>query len=317
MFERFTDRLRLATVRSVEQARSLGSPTIQPEHTLIALVETSHDIPVYALRSQGVDERELATTLAGMAQVGPPPPEDHVPFSDIMKGVLEDALRESLRLRHNSIGTGHMLLALIGTTERGAALPTAWLLARLGVDGERTAEHVVRFHPMNLDETPQRPLPAGERTHPTHWLDAAAHDTLQQAQREACATGLDEIGTEHVLLALSLRTADPAVGTTLAEAGVDHATGLRLLREQRPVLPVSPHRRLPLMDRVQLLVVHAQQLAERRGHDAVEPGHLLAALAVDRDCVGSKLLMAQGADLETVGARALDRLGPHPAGTAH
>ena len=57
----------------------------------------------------------------------------HLPFNSDGKRLLERSLREALALRHNYIGTEHLLLAVVAN-ERSAA---AGLLRRLGV----TASH--------------------------------------------------------------------------------------------------------------------------------------------------------------------------------
>ncbi|MEJ7818802.1 MAG: Clp protease N-terminal domain-containing protein, partial [Rubrobacteraceae bacterium] len=53
-------------------------------------------------------------------------------FSPRAKKALEQALREAVRLRHNYIGTEHVLLGILGN-EDGTAVR---MLARLGVSPE-------------------------------------------------------------------------------------------------------------------------------------------------------------------------------------
>ena len=70
-------------------------------------------------------------------------PGGHLPFTPRCKKVLEHSLREALRLRHNHIGTEHILLALGAEgeglaaailVEEGVALPDlrGRVLAALG-----------------------------------------------------------------------------------------------------------------------------------------------------------------------------------------
>ena len=48
-------------------------------------------------------------------------PRAHIPFAPGAKKVLELALRESLRLKHNYVGTEHVLLGLLRESEGVAA----------------------------------------------------------------------------------------------------------------------------------------------------------------------------------------------------
>nr|WP_281373111.1 Clp protease N-terminal domain-containing protein [Kineococcus aurantiacus] len=69
-------------------------------------------------------------------------PSTHVPFDRSGKKVLEDSLRAALSLRHKTIGTEHLLLAILGRPE-GAA---AGVLRAAGVDLDRetATERVLR-----------------------------------------------------------------------------------------------------------------------------------------------------------------------------
>jgi ATP-dependent Clp protease ATP-binding subunit ClpA len=68
-----------------------------------------------------------------------PLPGGHVPFSPRAKKVLELSLREALRLKHNHIGTEHILLGLVREGEGLAAL----VLTKLGVDLEAVRARVL------------------------------------------------------------------------------------------------------------------------------------------------------------------------------
>ena len=62
----------------------------------------------------------------------PPMQGGHIPFSPRAKKVLELSLREALALKHNHIGTEHILLGLVREGEGLAAL----VLTKLGADLE-------------------------------------------------------------------------------------------------------------------------------------------------------------------------------------
>jgi ATP-dependent Clp protease ATP-binding subunit ClpA len=169
MFERFTVNARMAVVGAQEQARSRRDDRIRTEHLLLALYAVPDNLAVTILDALGadratveraIDERRasgpvfdaeaLATLGIDLDEVrrqvelafGPGALDrtraagggswfgGHLPFDREAKKALELALREALRLRHNYIGTEHLLLGLLhagGTagailTERGLRL---------------------------------------------------------------------------------------------------------------------------------------------------------------------------------------------------
>jgi ATP-dependent Clp protease ATP-binding subunit ClpA len=66
-------------------------------------------------------------------------PRGHIPFTPRSKKVLELSLREALRLRHNYIGTEHILLAIL---REGQGL-AAQMLARAGVDHATVEQRIL------------------------------------------------------------------------------------------------------------------------------------------------------------------------------
>lgn len=152
MFERFTPEARDVVARSQDEARGLRHPFIGPAHLLISMaggrgpgfqVLTAHGLTAEALRHRlsvltgdDLDAEALAALGINLAQVraateanlgpnalGPKPkpmPKGHLPFSKQAKKVLELALREATRLHSGEIGSGHLLLGLLGEPESGA-----------------------------------------------------------------------------------------------------------------------------------------------------------------------------------------------------
>ncbi len=149
MFERFTDRARAAVRGAQEAARELKHGRIGTEHLLLGMLSQPESIAAKvldgagitregvlsdvqsavagrldtgdALASIGIDLDEvtrkveeafgpgaLQRTRAGGGRFG-----GHIPFSPRAKKVLELSLREALVLKHNYIGTEHMLLGLL------------------------------------------------------------------------------------------------------------------------------------------------------------------------------------------------------------
>jgi ATP-dependent Clp protease ATP-binding subunit ClpA len=168
MFERFTQDARQAVILAQEEARRLHHTFVGTEHLLLALLDQdgkpaaealrAHGLEITDLRArilryvgsgeEGLDPEALATigidldqvrraTEASFGQGALAPksrrrPSGHIPFSSRAKKVLELSLREALRLKHNHIGSGHILLGLIREGEGLAAR----VLVDAGVDLE-------------------------------------------------------------------------------------------------------------------------------------------------------------------------------------
>jgi ATP-dependent Clp protease ATP-binding subunit ClpA len=178
MFERFTKEARAAVVGAQEEARRLHHRFIGTEHLLLAILETGEGAGAQALRDRGVDAADLRHRIVGIvdpggddldsaalatlgidldevrrvteASFGPgaldargrkPSRPGHIPFSKRGKKVLELSLREAVRLGHNHIGTGHMVLGLIREGEGVAPL----VLTNAGIDLTALREDVIRL----------------------------------------------------------------------------------------------------------------------------------------------------------------------------
>jgi len=127
MLERFTDRARRVVVLAQEEARMLNHNYIGTEHILLGLIHEGEGGAVRALESLGISlgaVRQQVEEIIGRGQQ----PSGQILFTPSAKKVLELSLRESLQLRHNYIGTEHILLGLI----RHGAGVAAQVLVKLG-----------------------------------------------------------------------------------------------------------------------------------------------------------------------------------------
>ncbi|MEJ7892035.1 MAG: Clp protease N-terminal domain-containing protein [Solirubrobacteraceae bacterium] len=131
MFERFTSEARAAVQRADDEARALGSRTVEAEHLLLAVSDTvgvDHDDLVEAL------EAELAASLSTVgvrAEAPSPRPNGVKPkFGTSAKVALHGALANAMEIRDRRIGPEHIargvLMAEYGTVPR--------TLDRAGID---------------------------------------------------------------------------------------------------------------------------------------------------------------------------------------
>ena len=117
MFERFTERARQVVVLAQAEARGLKHNYIGTEHILLGLVREEQGVAARVLQSSGVTVELVREQVVQIVGPGEDPSAGQIPFTPRAKNVLELALRESLALSHNYIGTEHILLALLRVNE--------------------------------------------------------------------------------------------------------------------------------------------------------------------------------------------------------
>jgi Clp amino terminal domain, pathogenicity island component len=128
-------------------------------------------------------------------------PGGHIPFTPRAKKVLELSLREALQLKHNYIGTEHILLGLLREGEGVAAQILA----------DKHSLDQIRGDVLTRIESPAaRQVHGAGRT-------PAAHEVLALATELA---GDTPVGSHHILEAI-LQQPDSAAAKVLSDAGVD------------------------------------------------------------------------------------------------
>ena len=133
MFERFTDRARRVIVLAQEEARLLGHNYVGTEHLLLGLMREGSDPGVKTLEASGISLETLRAAVEEIIGARDSAPGDQLPFTPRAKKVLELSLRESRDVGDTSIGTRHLLSALIREGE-GVAVQ---VLVKRGVDVSR------------------------------------------------------------------------------------------------------------------------------------------------------------------------------------
>jgi ATP-dependent Clp protease ATP-binding subunit ClpC len=142
MFERFTDRARRVVVLAQEEARMLEHNYIGTEHVLLGLIHEGEGVAAKALRALDVDLDTLRREVEALVGRGQQPmPGQHIPFTPQAKKVLELALRESVQLGHDYIGTEHLLLGLVREGEG----PAAQVLQQRGIELNTVRQEVIRL----------------------------------------------------------------------------------------------------------------------------------------------------------------------------
>ena len=162
MFERFTKPARAVVEQASAVAREARAGETRPEHLLAALLADESCLATRVLAGMGAPPADLRTELdrlrlqyvdgldaddaAALRAIGIDldevvrridrnlggalPGRGRPRFSRATKKVLELSLREAIALRHNYIGTEHLLLGLV----RGGDRVVADTLAELGIE---------------------------------------------------------------------------------------------------------------------------------------------------------------------------------------
>lgn len=141
MLERFTARSRKVTVCSQEEAQWLGHNCIGTEHLLLGLLREYEGVAARALNSLNVTLSEVRGRVASMVGRGEGGTDGQVPFTSRSKKVLDLALREALQLRHNYIGTEHILLGLLKESDG----VVAQALSNLDVEPDAVRSEIMRM----------------------------------------------------------------------------------------------------------------------------------------------------------------------------
>jgi ATP-dependent Clp protease ATP-binding subunit ClpA len=200
MFERFSGQARHVVVSAQEEARDLDHNYIGTEHLLLGLL-TSDSLASASLNALGYTHDNVQAKVEEMIGRGKASPGGHIPFTPRAKKVLELSLREALQLKHNYIGTEHILLGLI---REGEGVAAKILADKHPLDRIR-GEVLTRIE-----------SPAARETH-SAGRTPAAHDVLALAEELA---GDTPVGSHHILEAI-LQQPDSAAAKALIGAGID------------------------------------------------------------------------------------------------
>jgi Clp amino terminal domain, pathogenicity island component len=169
MFERFTNQSRQAVVLAQEEARELHHSYIGTEHLLLGMLREGTGSAARALTSMNVTlDTARQAVEASVGRGKHQQPSGRIPFTPRAKKALELALRESLQLGQNYIGTGHLLLGLItqgddvaigilGQLHADTTDLRTRVIGELADDPEQQEAGVVRARPARMATTLRLP----------------------------------------------------------------------------------------------------------------------------------------------------------------
>lgn len=210
MFNRFTERAKKVIFLAREEAKRLDHDYLGTEHILLGLIREGEGIGATTLQNLGVDLAQIrAEVEKAVGRGGGALFLGQIPFTPRAKKVLELAVTEARNLRHNYIGTEHLLLGLIREAEGVAAQ----ILTNLGADLAKVREEV-----SNLLGTKVSPEPLAKPSQ-TPTLDRFGRDLNRLARDGELDPVINrEKEIERVIQILSRRRKNNPV--LIGEAGV-------------------------------------------------------------------------------------------------
>lgn len=142
MFDRFSDRARKVMRFANEEALRLNADHIDTEHILLGLLKEDSGVAANVLKNLEIDVWTIHVELRKIVETGPDKkPVGKLPQTPRAKKVIECAIEESQNLKHNYVGTEHILLGLLREHE-GAA---AQVLTRLQLDLEDVRKEILNL----------------------------------------------------------------------------------------------------------------------------------------------------------------------------
>jgi ATP-dependent Clp protease ATP-binding subunit ClpA len=303
MYERWTDRARYVLKTAETEARKIGHEYIGTEHVLLGLVKEGGGVAAGVLKKLSIDPHRIQREVDKIVQAGPFGEQvifGRLPLTPRSKKAIEFAIEEARALKHNYVGTEHLLLGLL-REEEGVA---GHILIMLGLTLEVVCTEIRAL--LGKDTSPGltqdmarieiRILlgndPSGELANSDR-----SRTLLQVANHEAVRSNADYIGTEHVLLGLV--SEDSGVASLLRNLRIDPCRirdAVKSIWDAREVEPDA----LPCTPRVIKAIRHANEEARNLNHSHLRAEHVLLGLLREKESTAAQALMNLGLTLEAV-----------------
>src|ERR1700733_13173 len=117
MFERFTEKAIKVIMLAQEESRRLGHNFVGTEQVLLGLIGEGTGIAARTLKANGANLKDTRIEVEKIIGRGSGYVQVEIPFTPQAKRLLELAWQESKNLAHKYIGTEHLLLGLLRTTD--------------------------------------------------------------------------------------------------------------------------------------------------------------------------------------------------------
>jgi ATP-dependent Clp protease ATP-binding subunit ClpA len=231
MWQRFTERARRVIMLGQEEAGKMGSVHVETEHLLLGLLLETEGVASQVLHKMDITADFVRDTIRQAT-----PPENRGVEPKLTRGakrVLELASDEARRMRHNYIGTEHLLLALLRERDGLAAE----ILLDVGLNLEDVRNQVMGYLGTDVKAEPVR---SRVKLKSQTQIDVTPgfHTLLSLAAHGARSSGSDTVNLLHFLQVLLEPENKTEVSALLKECGLDVDKALtelvQRLQEHRP-----------------------------------------------------------------------------------
>ena len=309
-FDRFNDRAKRVLALAQDEAIRFNHNYIGTEHLLLGLVREGEGVAARVLDSLGVELSKLRTAVEftiGRGDATSSPGE--ITLAPPMKKVVELAIDEARRLGHSHVGTEHLLLGIVRSSESTAAK----VLGSLGVELEKVRHQVIATlgpHPgIGTGSSASAPYSNEQFAGPFDRFTDGAKRVLAFAQDEAIRFNHNYIGTEHLLLGL-IREREGVAARALQTLGAElekarQAVTFIIGRGDAATAPSE----ITLSPRTKKIIELAIDEARKLGHGRVGTEHLLLGLAREGEGIASGILESLGITMDKVRRAVIETLG--------
>jgi hypothetical protein len=112
-FSRFTDDARAVVVTAQERAREAGNDTVGVAHLVLGLIAAPEGTAARAITAQDVSLDSVERTARATLPAAAPAVPALIPFDPHARDALQRSFGEAQRLSADSVGSGHVLLAVL------------------------------------------------------------------------------------------------------------------------------------------------------------------------------------------------------------
>jgi len=144
MFERYSEHARSVMERAWLEAQKLRHDHVGTEHILLGLIEVKEGFAAEVFRHRQIDLAHVKEQVKKLVKHGSGPEDGDyqtLPRTRHAQTVLDDAVKEARALKHNYIGTEHILLGLLYENEGTGAE----VLQNLGLKLDEVRADTLRF----------------------------------------------------------------------------------------------------------------------------------------------------------------------------
>lgn len=192
--ERFTQRARRVLSLAHQEAERMRQNTINTEHLLIALIIEEGGIAGRVLQELGLEVDRVREMMERVSKFGDTQ-SSKIDLSSGVQRILEYAIEEAQKIGHHYIGTEHLLLALIRSTDGLAKT----ILRKLGVTPEQIRRQTMRV------------MQEGSTTPPAPRRSSRRRPQRAQEKDKAKSPLIDQLAVDLTNMAEEAKL-DPVIG---------------------------------------------------------------------------------------------------------